>query len=207
MSLAASDVWFTATQEALAAALIRLKSTDAVVLPLLSGPARRRLVRAAAGLRYRPARPEFGSGERLVRQEFELCTDFAPDSLFHACASALGRALDDALARLDPPPLARPFAFNDLIVQRYLPGVLGITPHRDHLRYVGLVALVTLSGGARFGLCDDRSGRGARPLTPPPGSLLLLRAPGFAGRRDRPFHYLSDVTEERVSLGLRQEAR
>jgi hypothetical protein len=34
-----------------------------------------------------------------------------------------------------------------------------------------------------------------------------MRAPGFAGRRDRPFHYLSDVTQTRLALGLRHDLR
>jgi hypothetical protein len=41
----------------------------------------------------------------------------------------------------------------------------------------------------------------------PPGSLLLMRAPGFAGREDRPFHFLNEVAEERVCLGLRRDVR
>ena len=40
-----------------------------------------------------------------------------------------------------------------------------------------------------------------------PGSLLLMRAPGFAGREDRPFHFLNEVAEERVCLGLRYDTR
>ena len=69
------------------------------------------------------------------------------------------------------------------------------------------MALVTLSGNARFCLCDDRAGRGARELPCPPGSLLLMRAPGFGNRRDRPFHFLDRVTRPRLSLGLRHDAR
>ena len=53
----------------------------------------------------------------------------------------------------------------------------------------------------------ERSGRGAREVPCPPGDLLLMRAPGFAGRRDRPFHYLSDVTQARLTLGLRHDLR
>jgi hypothetical protein len=34
-----------------------------------------------------------------------------------------------------------------------------------------------------------------------------MRAPGFAGRRDRPFHFLRDVTQARLALGLRHDLR
>ena len=67
------------------------------------------------------------------------------------------------------------------------------------------MAIVTLAGRASFFLCADRSGRDAREVPIPPGSLLLMRAPGFAGRRDRPFHMLSEVSETRIALGLRHD--
>jgi hypothetical protein len=189
----------------LAAALDRLTTEDAVSLPLL-GPAQQDpLIEAAGRLSYRPARPVVGEDARTVRQDFELCTAFEPGSLFRGLAADLERQVAAALARLDPPPLPAPPRFNDLIVQRYPTGSLGITAHRDHIRYRHLVAIVTLAGRARFFLCPDRSGRNAREVPIPPGSLLLMRAPGFAGRGDRPFHMLSEVTETRIGLGLRHD--
>jgi alkylated DNA repair dioxygenase AlkB len=194
-----------ALETELAAALDRLAVEDAVVLPLLGPAERGPLVEAAGRLSYRVARPMIGEGERTVRQDFELCMTVEPDSPFHALRAALERAVAGALARLNPPPLAAPPRFNDMIVQRYHPGSLGITPHRDHIRYRDLVAIVTLAGQARFFLCADRGGRDAREVPTPPGSLLLMRAPGFAGRGDRPFHMLSEVTETRIGLGLRHD--
>lgn len=192
-------------ETALAAALGRLAAEDAVALPLLGPAERRALVEAAGCLSYRAARPTIGEGERTVRQDFELCMTIEPGSPFHGLAAALERTVAGALARLTPPPLAAPPRFNDLIVQRYCPGSLGIMTHRDHVRYQHLVAIVTLAGRARFFVCADRSGRDAREVPIPPGSLLLMRAPGFAGRDDRPFHRLSDVTETRIGLGLRHD--
>lgn len=189
----------------LAAGLDRLRSEQAVSLPLLGAADRRALTGQAERLAYRRATPMIGEGERAVRQDFELCMTIAPGSPFHALAAVLERQVARALARLEPPPLSAPARFNDLIVQRYAPGALGITPHRDHLRYRDLVAIVTLAGRARFFLCADRSGRDAREVPIPPGSLLLMRAPGFAGRRDRPFHMLSEVSKTRIALGLRHD--
>lgn len=192
---------------ALGRALARLGEEGAVSLPLLGLRARRRLIGATAHLSFRPARPVVGEGEDAVHQDFDLCMSFPAHSLFHAFAASLGRLLDASLGRLDPAPLARPFRFNDLVVQRYPKGSFGITAHRDHTRYQGLVALVTLAGTARFFVCAERSGRGAREVPCPPGDLLLMRAPGFAGRSDRPFHFLRDVTQPRLSLGLRHDLR
>jgi len=189
----------------LAVALCGMAAEDAVALPLLGPAERGPLVEAAGRLSYRPARPMIGEGDRTVRQDFALCMTIGPGSPFHALAAALERAVAGALARLSPPPLAAPPRFNDLIVQRYHAGSLGITPHRDHIRYRDLVAIVTLAGRARFFLCADRSGCHAREVPIPPGSLLLMRAPGFGGLRDRPFHMLSDVTETRIALGLRHD--
>ncbi len=199
----------------LAAALTRLDAEPAVSLPLLGTRARRRLIGATTRLSYRPARPVVGAGANAVRQDFELCMAIPKRSLLRAFAATLEALLNAALDRLEPQPMARPrghpldhpLRLNDLIVQRYPNGSFGITAHRDHVRYQDLVALVTLSGAARFCLCDDRAGRGARELPCPPGHLLLMRAPGFGGRRDRPFHFLDRVTRSRLSLGLRHDAR
>jgi hypothetical protein len=193
--------------EALAEALGRLATEDAVSLPLLDPARSRTLAAAAERLPFRPATPLIGEADRQVRQDFELTTEIPAGSPFHALAAELERLIARALRTVEPPPLTAPPRFNDLIIQRYHRGSAGITPHRDHIRYVGLVAIVTLAGSTRFFICPDRSGRDAREVAMPPGSLLLMRAPGFAGRRDRPFHTLSEVTEQRISLGLRHDTR
>ncbi len=195
----------------LAGALARLDAEPAVSLPLLGTRIRRRLIGATTRLPYRSAIPVVGAGANAVRQDFELCMAIPARSLLRAFAATLEALLNAALDRLEPQPLARPLdhplRLNDVIVQRYPKGSFGITAHRDHVRYQDLVALVTLSGTARFCLCDDRAGRGARELPCPPGHLLLLRAPGFGGRRDRPFHFLDRIARPRLSLGLRHDAR
>ncbi len=192
---------------ALAEALTCLDLEPAVSLPLLSAHAQRRLIGATTRLRYRPATPVIGTGANAVYQDFELCMAIPERSLLRAFASALEALLNAALMRMEPRPLARPLHLNDAIVQRYPAGSSGITAHRDHLRYRDLVALVTLSGAARICLCDDRAGSNQREIPCPPGHLLLMRAPGFAGRDERPFHFLDRVTRARLSLGLRHDAR
>lgn len=201
------DAQWVASARQVAAALARLNDEDAVGLELLSEPACATLLAASADLPYRQARPVIGEGERAVRQEFEICMPVPPEGPFQAYAAALERLIALALAEMENAPLAAPPPLNDLVVQRYPPGSLGITAHRDHVRYRDLVAIVTLSGAARFFVSKDRSGADAREVAIPPRSLLLMRAPGFAGREDRPFHFLSDVTETRVCVGLRHDVR
>jgi hypothetical protein len=202
----AARPWFSVTPAALARALARLATKDALSLPLLDGAARRRLTAATAHLSFRPARPVVGEGAAAVYQEFEICMPIPAGSVFHDMAAALEDLVNQALGCLPAPPIARPFHFNDAVVQRYERGALGITAHRDHRRYQGLIVVLPLSGAARFFVCADRAGRAAREIPAPPGSIVLMRGLGYAGRRDRPFHFVRDIGRRRLSLGLRYDA-
>ena len=191
-------------------AIAQLREVPALSLPLLTEPERIRLEAEAQALGYRPAQPVVGQGERAVEQDFEVSLHFPrfpPDSPFSHFAADFERLTLAALALADPPATAEPFRINDLIVQRYPVGSRGITPHRDHLKYRVLVALVTLGGRARFQVCADRAGTDPVDIPAPEGGLLLMRAPGLYGMDDRPFHKLDRVESPRISLGLRWDAR
>lgn len=191
----------------LAEALTRMADEDAVSLPLLGARDCRVLVEAARPLPFRRARPIIGEGAEAVHQDFELNYDLPPGSAFHSVARGLERLLAEALRLAPRPLLAAPPPLNDLIVQRYAAGSRGITPHRDHVRYEDLVIIVPLSGSARFYLCAARDGSGAREIPAPVGSAVIMRAPGFAGSRARPFHFVTEITAERLSFGLRHDVR
>jgi hypothetical protein len=200
-------VAFACDQRQVSDALLRLVSEDAVCLPLLAAGDLPPLITAAQALNYRTGRREIGSGETAVRQDFDICMAPSRPNILWDLAGALEELLAAALAASRPPLLAGRFTLNDLVVQRYPAGSFGITAHRDHVRYTGLVALIQLSGDGRFYVSDTREGTGARRMDWRTGDLLLMRAPGFAGRKDRPFHYLSDITRERYSLGLRHDTQ
>lgn len=176
----------------------------AVSLPWLDGGRLAALRRSASRLGFRPARPEVGEPGRSVFQDFEIALDVPSRGLLRGFVAELERDLAQALASLGAPPIAPP-RLNDVVVQRYHAGSRGISPHRDHLRYRDLVVLLTLSGRARLFLCDDRTGAGAEEVDIAPGRLLLMRAPGFAGSDERPFHQLQAVTARRYGLGLRHD--
>ena len=195
----------TGEDDALTDALARLAHEDALAVPYLDDGACAELVAGCEGLTFRAASPVLGAPEREVHQDFELTTDIPKNSPLRELAARLETDLQDVLDRQVPPPLDYPFVINDFIVQRYSPGQQGITPHRDHVRYRGLVAIVVLSGAGRFWVCADREGTAAREVSARVGSLLLMRAPDFAGRTDRPFHALSDITEVRYSFGMRYD--
>lgn len=197
---------FLPAPTAFAEAIERLAVEDGLSLPFLSEPLCQYLLKESESLSYRPAMPEVGGEGRRVYQDFELTMAFEADSPFWRFAKALDGLTDEALGLLKENPCPGMF-HNDLIIQRYQAGCAGITPHRDHIRYQGLVSLFVLGGEGDFYLCKDRSGSGARHLPAPPGSLILMRGAGFAGLSERPFHMLKDIKSYRVSLGLRWDTR
>ena len=188
--------------DAMAAALDCVAREDAAVLPLLAREDCRPFIESGADLSFRSAKPVIGEGDRAVYQDFDICLSIPESHPLWRLTQAVERLVADALAAMDAPPLET-LPLNDLVLQRYPPGARGITPHRDHVRYVGLVVLVQLSGDGRFGLCSDRSGARTRVLEAGPGDAILMRAPGFAGTKDRPFHFLDGIAVERYSLGMR----
>ena len=200
------DGYFLAGPGDVAAALEALGGADAVSLALLTGDTRRRLLAAARRGAWRPARAVVGSGDNVVRQDMEVCSEFPGASPFRALARRFQALVEDAAARLGEELFATPLRLDDLVLQRYRAGALGITPHRDGLRYVNLAALFTLSGEARFCLCAGRDGSGVREVDAAPGTVILLRAPGFRGGTERPFHFVCDIRARRYSFGLRQLA-
>jgi hypothetical protein len=162
----------------------------------------RRLRTELGDLTFTAAPTELGE----VRQETEAST--LPHRLggFPATA-ALRRALVTA-ARASGVRGLRTWRPDDVSVQRYATGALGITSHRDGRRFRRLVAVVTLRGQARFAIRGGRHGAVLAEWEVGPGDLMLMRGPGLAGARDgRPFHEVSGPREgARSSVAFRMDA-
>lgn len=182
-----------------------LASAGATALPLLTDSRRAALLEAARGSHWRPARTLVGRGEKLVQQRMEVCDEFPPGSVFRALTSEFQALWDDYLDGVESSPFEGPLAFNDLMLQRYSPGEIGITPHVDRTAYRNVVCLLVLEGRGRFLVCEDRAGRGAREIPHEAGDVILMRAPGFGGSDSRPFHLVRDIESDRYVFGLRQE--
>jgi hypothetical protein len=182
-----------------------LSDAGALAVPILSEDARLALLEAARACRFRPARALVGKGERLVQQRMEVCEHFPADSIFRAFTVEFQKLWDDLLVDADPNPFAGPLVFNDLMLQRYGVGEVGITAHRDRTGYRNLVCLFILEGKGRFYVCDDRIASGAQEIPHLAGDVLLMRAPGFRGPAGRPFHFVRDIQSPRYIFGLRQE--
>lgn len=182
-----------------------LEQVGALAFPLLTDAARLQMLEEARGAAFRPARESIGQGDRIVYQRMEVCDRFDEGSSFLALRdefqSLWNRSFEATVLR----PFESPVVFNDLMLQRYPAGEMGISPHRDRTAYRNVICLFVLAGQGRFGVCEDRSGRGAREIGNAPGELILTRAPGFQGANVRPFHFVRDITEPRYVFGLRHE--
>ena len=185
--------------------LDRLEREDAVAMPALTGEYRVWLLEEARTVRFREARPIVGSGGRTVHQRMGVFDGFGPASRFHDLTGAYQALWDAWLAPMIPCPFESRLVFNDRMLQVYEPGEIGITPHMDRIAYRNLICLFVLDGRGRFGVCPDRSGRGARIIPHEPGDVVLTRAPGFRGSGHRPFHFVDRITERRYVFGLRHD--
>ena len=186
--------------------LDRLEREDALAVPALTDAYRVWLLEEAYRATYREARPVIGLGERLVRQRMGVHDGFGPDSRFRDLTRHYQALWDEWLASVPSRPFESRLVFNDLMLQVYEPGDVGITPHMDRTAYRNLICLFVLEGRGRFGVCKDRSGHGARIVEHEPGDVVLTRAPGFRDSTHRPFHFVDRITDRRYVFGLRHEA-
>ncbi len=176
----------------------------AVVAQALGDRFRTRLARELLTVRYEAAPAEVGP----VRQETDV---FVPRNLegFPILAELAGEFRAAVRAHAQEIRGLATYAPNEIHLQRYRPGSLGITSHLDGKRYRRLVAFFTVRGSARLSVLRARAGEEIACFSIGPGSLALLRAPGLGSLRDgRPFHAIMPVgAEERVSVALRMSTR
>ena len=182
-----------------------LPRVGAVACPCLDVSEAKALVSVVDQLEYRPAKAITGSDNAPVYQDFDLCYDIPSGHSLWEFAQVLEQALTSALAGAEVDSECYPLRLNDLIVQRYPPGCAGITPHRDHVRYGFLIAIILLTGDGYFGICDDRQGNESREIDFKPGDLLLMGGPGLIPNFRRPFHFVNGVTDWRRTIGLRYD--
>lgn len=181
-----------------------LAANGGISLPILSESRRKKLIGEACSYQYRPQPEIVGKGQ--VREQLSSAKKFPEGSLFWKLRDDFTELLVRKLGTLTIKDLfAMPIDFNDMSLQKYDQGSIGITPHKDGKSRVNLICVFNLIGKAEFALCDDRNGSNPRFLDTTPGNLILLRAPGFFHGTLQPFHFVRNVTEERVIFGLRQK--
>lgn len=166
------------------------------------------LLEEAEGYNYKPEDEIVGSRDKIVNQQVSSFDQFSDRSNYILLKDSWKELLEWRLTEFESHPFESALSFDSMVLQRYERGSMGISPHRDGLRYINLVCVFVIGGRGRFYVCSDRSGRDAREIDAAAGNVILMRAPGLFGPEDsRPFHYVADIKETRYSLGLRQTAR
>ncbi len=142
-------------------------------------------------------------GSRSVQQAV-ACADIAPRGRLWEFADAVEIAMQNMVG---DEAMTVPLGFNRRVVQWYRPETIGIGSHRDESRYRNLVVLCGLSGYGRFKLFRGSSGALYLTRKVGPGDVVVMIAPGFNGRDDRPVHAVDQIQGERYVLALRRDDR
>lgn len=182
----------------------------AVSVPFFSPDDIAYLIKQCTSLPMRTAKSRVGAEGKEVIQDFDICFPAPREGALKKLAELLEEVVIKANASADQAYLTKPFQLNDVAVQHYHPKSRGIGPHRDALRYQGLVFIITLAGSSRLAICQDRDGNDAQVIDDKPGQLAILSAPGFCGRdgeNGRALHFVDEVTAGRLSIGLRHDTK
>jgi hypothetical protein len=181
--------------------------TGASSFPILQESFRLSLLAEAQTYPYQPAEEIVGSGDQEVRQQLGIFDDFPDDSHFLSLRIAFQEFLEERFNALPEYPFEERLNFNSMTLQKYPAGSQGITPHRDRAIYINLICIFVLGGEGRFFVCKGRSGQDAEEIDSAPGSVILMRAPGFYQMPSRPYHFVKDIPGDRYTFGLRQKRR
>ncbi|HXK39447.1 MAG TPA: hypothetical protein VJ837_01295 [Candidatus Paceibacterota bacterium] len=183
-----------------------LEQLGAVALRVLASEDAEGLAELAKTYRF-SERPE-RYGPRNVVQRFSACEeeDIPSDSPLRSISGALCRTIETMMTgAVCDSPFAMPLCFNDHLVLRYPPHDVGLGAHRDHSQYVNLIVSLTLCGESSFNVHDDAESPPRTTFRSSSGIAVFMRAPGFLGENVRPYHSVTDVSEERIALVLKQK--
>jgi dihydroneopterin aldolase len=183
----------------------KIQSEHGISIPFLTDAYRETLLSEARSYEY-VKQPEI-VGAAKVREELSSVQKIREGGLFASLKNDFEITLKRKLMEIGKNPFNPELSFNEMSLQKYEVGSIGITPHVDGLSCKNLICIFILTGKAKFAFCDDRAGSNPRYLDTTPGNLILFRAPGFMNSDFRPFHFLSDVTEQRIVFGLRQNVK
>ena len=175
----------------------------AVSVPILTDDFRQELLEEAQSYPLRYINNSMGSGENEVKQEMYLQNQLRMGDAFGELLRDFQTLFNDSISGCGF--FDAEVVFNDWIIQKYEPGYIGITPHRDRTDYRHMICLFVLSGHGRFYISKDRAKRDSMEIANLPGDVILMPGPGFRGMHHRPFHYLEDITTGRWIFGLRHD--
>ena len=193
------------TIKKLAQGLIKMSENkkNYISLKFISNDFLLKLIKQVSTFEYRKAKPVVGNS---VSQDFEVCFPAPKKGCIEILSNAIENLFIKSTKLIKNPPIQK-VQFNDIAIQKYLPYSSGISPHKDHKKYISVIIIVTLSGKSKFYLCQNRDGRNAQVVDDTPGNIVILPATGFKMINNnfvRPIHFVSDITDGRLSIGLRQ---
>lgn len=96
---------------------------------------------------------------------------------------------------------------SELSFHLYDDSEIGLSRHRDNMRFIGMIAILTVDGECDLVIGDSNN---ETAITVRPGDLTLLRAPGLiqADQEIRPEHSVRNITTgTRLSMMLRHNQR
>ena len=191
----------------LAQGLIKISENkkNYISLKFISNDFLLKLIKQVSTFKYRKAKPVVGNS---VSQDFEVCFPAPKIGCIEILSNAIENLFIKSTKLIKNPPIQK-VQFNDIAIQKYLPYSSGISPHKDHKKYISVIIIVTLSGKSKFYLCQNRDGRNAQVVDDTPGNIVILPATGFKMINNnfvRPIHFVSDITDGRLSMGLRQNS-
>ena len=189
----------------LAQGLIKISENkkNYISLKFISNDFLLKLIKQVSTFEYRKAKAVVGNS---VSQDFEVCFPAPRIGCIEILSNAIENLFIKSTKLIKNPPIQK-VQFNDIAIQKYLPYSSGISPHKDHKKYISVIIIVTLSGKSKFYLCQNRDGRNAQVVDDTPGNIVILPATGFKMINKnfvRPIHFVSDITDGRLSIGLRQ---
>lgn len=175
-----------------------------VSVPLLTNAFRQELLAEADTYDY-VRQPEV-VGPHKVREELSsVQTPFPYGSLLYKLKEGLeDMVVKGMISTKEIDIFDKAFRFNEMSLQLYEEGSIGITPHMDGKSIANLICIVILTGESKFALCEDREGSNPKYLDTTPGNVIFMRAPGYRGSDYRPFHFVTDITSRRIVVGIRQ---
>ena len=193
------------TINSLAQGLIKISENkkNYISLKFISNDFLLKLIKQVSTFEYRKAKSVVGNS---VSQDFEVCFPAPKIGCIEILSNAIENLFIKSTKLIKNPPIQK-VQFNDIAIQKYLPYSSGISPHKDHKKYISVIIIVTLSGKSKFYLCQNRDGRNAQVVDDTPGNIVILPATGFKMINNnfvRPIHFVSDITDGRLSIGLRQ---
>ena len=194
---------FKISAQHLTGALRLLQRVRAISVPILTEEFRQILLEEAQTYPLRYINNSIGSGENEVKQEMFLQGQLNQQGAFGQLVSEFQTLFNASITVENW--FDGEVVFNDWMIQKYEPGCIGITPHRDRTDYRHMICLFVLSGHGRFGISDDRTRTHAVEVANLPGDVVLMPGPGFRWMESKPFHFLEEITEERWVFGLRHD--